>query len=165
VLNAVSKGFTVAGYDASTRKPGITGGLYTITFLGIWYRGDAPLLEGILRRRSHYGYDGVEIDVKRPHGNIDMPATRCRELCCIADGEGVEIYSVAANNDFSGPITEHLEMQVLYVCERIRVASNLGARTVRVFLAWPGTTERQGVASYDIARPLWRTVHRAGVPG
>lgn len=151
----------MSAQDASPRKPGIKVGLYTITFLGIWYRGNALPLEEILKRTRHYGYEGVEIDGKRPHGNpLDMPTPRCRQLRRIADGEGVEIYSVAADNDFSSPVTEHREMQVLYVRELVRVAHDLGARTVRVFLAWPGVTEHEGIASYDISRPLWETVHK-----
>ena len=44
-------------------------GLYSITYLGLWYRGEAlPLSEMILRAKE-YGYDGIEIDGKRPHGN------------------------------------------------------------------------------------------------
>jgi sugar phosphate isomerase/epimerase len=131
-------------------------GLYSISFLGKWYRGEALTLEELIKRAKKYGYDGVEVDGKRPHGNpLDMPRSRCRELRSIAAGEGIDIYGVAANNDFSSPIPEHRECQILYVRELIHMTSDLGARTLRVFLAWPGVTEEQGVASYGIAVPRW----------
>lgn len=146
-------------------KPQMKVGLYSITFLGIWYRGDALPLEEVIKRAKKYGYEGVEIDGKRPHGNpLDMPKSRCSELRSIADGEGIEIYGVAADNDFSSPITEHRECQVLYVRNLIRVASGLGAKTVRVFLAWPGVTQHPRIARYEIAQSLWATAHQGFSP-
>ena len=44
-------------------------GLYSITYLGVWYRGAALTLEQVIDRAKQYGYEGVEIDGKRPHGN------------------------------------------------------------------------------------------------
>ena len=56
-------------------------GLYSITYLGLWYRGEALTLPQLISRAKKYGYDGIEIDGKRPHGNpLDWPAARCRDL-------------------------------------------------------------------------------------
>jgi len=161
----------VGGGTIATRATAAQGdghmkvGLYSITFLGIWYRGEALSHADLIQRAKQYGYEGLEIDGKRPHGNpLDMPASRCREIRALADDAGIEIYGVAANNDFSSPIPEHRECQVVYVRELIRMASNLGAKTVRMFLAWPGVTRHPQVASYDIARTLWRAAHRSFTP-
>ena len=63
-------------------------GLYSITYLGLWYRGEALPLGDMIRRAKEYGYDGIEIDGKRPHGNpLDWPTSRCRELRSQADGQ------------------------------------------------------------------------------
>jgi protein FrlC len=149
---------------AQGKPAGIKVGLYSITYLGVWYRGPALTHEELLKRAKKYGYDGIEIDGKRPHGNpLDMPTSRCKEIRSMADGEGIEIFGVAGNNDFSSPITEHRECQLLYVRELIRVASDLRAKVVRVFLGWPGVTQQPQLASYDVPRTLWRTAHR-GVP-
>ncbi len=78
----------------------------------------------------------------------------------MADGEGIEIHGVAANNDFSSPVVEHRECQILYVRELIRMTSDLGARTLRVFLAWPGVTKHPQIASYDFSRPMWEACHK-----
>jgi len=49
-------------------------GLYSITYGGVWYRGDALTVEQVIERATKFGYQGVEIDGKRPHGNpLDMP--------------------------------------------------------------------------------------------
>ena len=53
-------------------------GLYTITYLGLWYKGPALTIEEAILRARRYGYDGIEIDGKRPHGNpLDLPSGRC----------------------------------------------------------------------------------------
>ncbi len=135
-------------------------GLYSITYLGIWYRGRALTPEEVIDRARRFGYDGVEIDGKRPHGNpLDLPRARCMELQQQAHDAGVPIYAVAANNDFSSPVSEHRESQWLYVRDLIRVTADLGAKTLRVFAAWPGVTLSPEGATYTVARQLWREAH------
>ena len=135
-------------------------GLYSITYLGIWYRGEALTLDEMVKRAKKYGYNGIEIDGKRPHGNpIDWPTKRCKELRAVADGEGIEIYGVAANNDFSSPIPEFRECQIAYVKDLIRMTSDFGAKTLRVFLGWPGVTKHPQLANYNIAKDIWKYTH------
>lgn len=137
-------------------------GLYSITYLGIWYKGGALSLRDFIAQAKRLGYDGVEIDGKRPHGNpMDLSAGARREIRSIAAGEGIEIPAVASNNDFTSPIPDYRECQILMVREQIKLAADLGARVVRIFLAWPGVTYRaNGLAQYDIARRRWEEVWR-----
>ena len=135
-------------------------GLYSITYLGLWYDGPALTVEQVIERAARFGYAGVEIDGKRPHGNpLDLPAARCRDLRRKAEDAGVEIYAVAANNDFSSPVPEHRESQLVYMRDLIRMTADLGARTLRVFAAWPGVTMSADGATYLAARQLWREAH------
>ena len=56
-------------------------GLYSITYLGVWYNGPGLSHFELIDRARRFGYDGIEIDGKRPHGNpLDMPTSRCREV-------------------------------------------------------------------------------------
>jgi len=143
-----------------TKKSNMKVGLYSITFLGIWFRGDGMPLEEMIKWAKKNGYDGIEIDGKRPHGNpIDWPTKRCKDLRSVADKEGIEIYGVAANNDFSSPIPEFRECQVAYVKDLIRMTADLGAKTLRLFLAWPGVTKHPQLAQYDIAKDIWKYTH------
>jgi len=137
-------------------------GLYSITYGGVWYRGDALSVEQVIERAKRFGYQGVEIDGKRPHGNpLDMPKARCQQLRKFANDQGIEIYAVAANNDFSSPIPEHRESQLLYARELMRVTADLGAKTMRVFLGWPGVTLlAEGGGRYDIAQAAWKAEHK-----
>ena len=119
-------------------------GLYSITYLGLWYRGDALSLSQMITRARKFGYDGIEIDGKRPHGNpLDWPAPMCRELRSMADGEGIEIFAVAANNDFSYPVPEVREAQIGYMRDLIRMTSDFGAQAPRV----PGMVGRHAASA------------------
>jgi sugar phosphate isomerase/epimerase len=135
-------------------------GLYSITYLGLWYRGEALTLPQMISRAKKFGYDGIEIDGKRPHGNpLDWPTPRCRELRSMAQSEGIDIFAVAANNDFSNPVPEVREAQICFVRDLIRMTADLGAPTLRVFLAWWGVTRHPQLATYDIAEGYWPIVH------
>jgi sugar phosphate isomerase/epimerase len=135
-------------------------GLYSITYLGLWYRGEHLTLPQMISRAKKYGYDGIEIDGKRPHGNpLDWPTNRCRDLKARANGEGIDIFAVAANNDFSNPVPEVREAQICFVRDLIRMTADFGAPTLRVFLAWWGVTRHPQLASYDIAEGYWPIVH------
>jgi sugar phosphate isomerase/epimerase len=137
-------------------------GLYSITYGGVWYRGDALTVEQVIGRARKFGYQGVEIDGKRPHGNpLDMPKARCQQLRKMAHDQGLDIYAVAANNDFSSPIPEHRESQLVYTRELMRMTADLGAKTMRVFLGWPGVTLLpEGGGRYDFAQALWKAEHK-----
>jgi sugar phosphate isomerase/epimerase len=135
-------------------------GLYSITYLGCWYNGEALTLPELIQTAKKFGYDGVEIDGKRPHGNpMDWPKARCQELRRLADREEIEILGVAANNDFSNPVPEVREAQICFVRELTRMTADLGAKHLRVFLAWWGITRHPKLASYDIPENYWPIVH------
>jgi sugar phosphate isomerase/epimerase len=140
-------------------------GLYSITYLGLWYRGPALTIEEVIERARRFGYDGVEIDGKRPHGNpADLPAARCAELRHRAQDAGIDLYAVAANNDFGSPIPEHRESHLLYVRDLIRMTADLGAPVLRIFAAWPGVTLHDGTARYLRARQIWRETQLESTP-
>jgi sugar phosphate isomerase/epimerase len=151
---------------AASPPAGVKLGLYSITYLGVWYRGEALTLEQVVQRAKQYGYQGVEVDGKRPHGNpLDMPKKRCQELRKYADGQGIELYAVAGNNDFSSPMPEFREAQLLYMRELIRMTADLNVKLLRVFLAWPGVTLRpEGGGRYDLAKSVWEFTHKEFAP-
>jgi|WetSurMetagenome_2_1015567.scaffolds.fasta_scaffold44456_2 sugar phosphate isomerase/epimerase len=143
------------------RKSKMKVGLYSITFLGIWYRGEALTLPEVVKAARKYGYDGIEIDGKRPHGNpLDWPRKRCQELRTLAAGEGIEIHAVAANNNFSSPVPEERETQVCYMKDLIRMTADMGAKNLRVFLAWRGITKHPQLATYRVTDELWPLIHK-----
>jgi sugar phosphate isomerase/epimerase len=136
-------------------------GLYSITYLGIWYDGPALTFDDFAKRAKAYGYSGIELDGKRPHGNpMDLDQRTRDQMRNTLEREGIEIPCVAANNDFSSPVPEHRECQLLMVRELARLAADLGAQVVRLFAAWPGVVMRDGIATYDLVRSNFYTFER-----
>ncbi len=128
-------------------------GLYSITYLGVWYDGPGLTLTQVFERAKQFGFDGVEIDGKRPHGNpMDLDDRARDEIRSKAEKLGIELVGVASNNDFSSPVPEHRECQLLMVREQIRLCRDLGGKVVRLFGAWPGVTFHNGIGTYDLAR-------------
>ncbi|MCZ6680088.1 MAG: sugar phosphate isomerase/epimerase [Candidatus Poribacteria bacterium] len=127
--------------------------LYTITLSGGYYGGPVvPLLE-IFPKAKAWGYDGIELEGKRPHGSpLDLDAAARKQIRKAAEDYGLEISCVAAYNDYSSPIEEHRENELLMTREQIRLAAELEAPVVRVFAVWSGVTLRDGCITYDVAR-------------
>ena len=152
-----------SGASGAANKPigDIKPSLYSITYLGYWYRGKALSMEELIQRAKTYGYEGIEIEGKRPHGcPLDWPKSRCLDFRKRVADSGLVITGVAADNDFSSPISEHRESQLANVRELIRMTSNLDAKILRVFLAWTGATPLpDGGGRYDIAQKIWSFTH------
>ncbi len=127
--------------------------LYTITLSGGYYDGPAVPLLDLFPKAEVWGYDGIEIESKRPHGSpLDLDAEARSEIRAAAMDHGLELSCVASYNDFSSPIDEHRQNELLMVREQIQLAADLGAPIVRVFAAWSGVTRRDGCITYDVAR-------------
>lgn len=126
-------------------------GLYSISCSGTWFNDRPPLtVEEFVDTAKKYGYDGVELDLKRPHGSpIDLDAARCKEIREYVKSSGLEMCGVAANNNFASIVPEHIENELLMVKEQIRVAKELGAPVLRLFAAWRGIVMKDGVATYE----------------
>src|SRR5262245_60928756 len=137
--------------------------LYSVTYMGHWYRGEALPLEGVLERARRFGFEGIEIEAKRPHGSpLDWPRERCRALVRRAADAGLAITGLGALNDFSSPIPEFREAQLGAVRELVRMTADLEAGILRVFLAWTGSTKvagPEGGARYDQAQKAWDAAH------
>jgi len=145
--------------DNSVKEQKATGqskiklGLYSITYGGVWYKGAALTFDEMCKRAKEYGFDGVELDNKRPMGDpMDLDQRKRDEMRSSLSKYGLEIPCVAANNDFSSPIPEHRECQLLMVRETAKLAKDLGAKFVRLFAAWPGVPIHEGIGTYDLTR-------------
>jgi sugar phosphate isomerase/epimerase len=135
--------------------------LYSVTYMGQWYRGEALGLDEVADRARAFGFAGIEVEAKRPHGcPLDWPRSRCVELRQRVADAGLAITGVGALNDFSSPVGEQREAQLGAVREAIRMTRDLDASILRVFLAWPGSTSLAGGgARYDLAQKIWDVAH------
>ena len=128
-------------------------GLHSGTYVGLWYDGPGLTPLEFLRRGRLLGFDGVELDGRRPHGNpTDLDAGRrrsIRETCAELE---LDMVALSTYTDFSSPVVEHRACQLLMLREQLRLARELGAPVARVFLAWPGVTIRDGVGTAELTQ-------------
>jgi len=135
-------------------------GLYSITYLGIWYNGPPLTVKDFVHKAKELGFDGIELDGKRPHANpLDLDQRARDEIREECEKLGLEIPAFSANNDFSSPVPEHRECQLLMVREQAKLAADLGAKVVRLFAAWPGVTFRHSLALYEEACQGWERAY------
>jgi len=128
-------------------------GIYSVTFLGAWYRGEAMTLEAFMRYAADEGWEGVELDTKRPHAApMDLSADDRKALRDLAGELNLPISAVSPNCDLSSPVPEHREAMICYVRECIKLTRDLGSPLCKIFAAWRGLAVRKGLADYAYTR-------------
>ena len=126
--------------------------LMSVTYSGIWYKGEALPVKEQIRKAKRLGFDGIAIETKRPVASpLDLGKAERKSLREFANSEGIEICALEANNDFTKPVVEDRENTLLMVKSIIEMARDMDVRIVKVFAAWPGVTMRDGLATYELA--------------
>ena len=130
-------------------------GLYTITYLGIWYKGDAMKLSELMRFIKKQGWEGVEFDTKRPHAApMDLSKDDRKQLRDLAGELDLPIIAVSPNCNLSSHTPERREAMICYVRECIKLTRDLGCPVCKIFAAWPGVIVREGLGAYHYTRSL-----------
>lgn len=125
-------------------------GLYSITYRGVWYRGQALDVFSLLRLAKQQGWEGVELDAERPHAApMDLSRDDRKRLRDLAGELGLELCALSPNCDLSSPVPVQREAMICYVRECIKLAHDLGSPLCKVFAAWRGITLHEGLATYD----------------
>lgn len=128
--------------------------LYSISYAGMWYDGAPLTTKEFISRAKRLGYQAVELDCRAPHALPYLLKDRDRkEIVEYLTAQNVELAALAANNDFSSPVIEHRDANIQMVFEMIRLCRDLGAPLLRVFTAWRGSSKRDGMGTYEVARP------------
>jgi sugar phosphate isomerase/epimerase len=124
-------------------------GLYSITYRGVWYRGEAIDVFSLVRLAKQQGWDGLELDTERPHAApMDLSADDRKRLRDLAGECRVELCAVSPNCDLSSPVPGQREAMICYVRECIKLARDLGSPLCKIFAAWRGITLHDGLGSY-----------------
>jgi sugar phosphate isomerase/epimerase len=132
-------------------------GLYTITYLGVWYKGEEIELRELMRFAKKEGWEGIEFDTKRPHAApMDLSDDDRKELRDLAGELDLPISAVSPNCDLASPVPEHREAMICYVRECIKLTRDLGSPICKIFAAWPGVAVRDGLGSYKYTRGIGR---------
>ena len=126
--------------------------LFSVSYAGLWAQYKLDLQEFIAKAAA-LGYSAVELMGKRPHLSVlDFDESSLEAIRECAAQHGVEIACVAGYTNFTAGKTAaevpFCEMQVAYVRELARMASRIGAKTVRVFTGY-STAERAYLEDWE----------------
>lgn len=125
-------------------------GMYSVSYRGVWYRGEAVDVFNLVRLARQQGWEGLELDTERPHAApMDLSSDDRRRLRELAGEVGLELCAVSPNCDLSSPVPGQREAMICYVRECIKLARDLGAPICKVFAAWRGITLYDGIGTYD----------------
>jgi sugar phosphate isomerase/epimerase len=125
-------------------------GIYSITYRGVWYKGEAVNVFDLLRLAKQQGWEGVELDAERPHAApMDLSAEDRKRLRGLSGELELPISAISPNCDFSSPVPVQREAMICYVRECIKLAHDVGAPFCKIFAAWRGITLHDGVATYE----------------
>lgn len=123
--------------------------LFTVTYCGLWYKGNALSLKEQIKKAKDLGFDGITIETKRPVAlPIDLDKSARKEAREAADSLGITIAAVETMSNFASPIIEQRENNLVMVKECIEFARDLGVHVVKVFAAWRGTMRVEDLGHY-----------------
>lgn len=115
--------------------------LHSVSYAGVW-PGQARLsLEDFLDKAAELGFPAVMLMAKRPHLSIlDYDGDARKALRDRIEASGLRVHVLAGYNNFSADAEHcdvpHREIQIQYVTELARAASDLGCGLVRIFTAY-----------------------------
>lgn len=141
-------------------------GLYSITYRGVWYQGQALNVFELVRLAKNQGWEGLELDTERPHAApMDLKPDDRKRLRDLAGELGLALSAVSPNCDLSSPVPSRQDAMICYVRECIKLAHDLGAPICKIFAAWRGITLHNGIGSYDLTYahdpyPFWKEDRR-----
>jgi sugar phosphate isomerase/epimerase len=111
-------------------------GLYSVTYRGVWYRGEPLDVFRLVRLAKQQGWEGLELDAERPHAApMDLSADDRKRLRDLAGESGVELCAVSPNCDLSSPVPVQREAMICYVRECIKLAHDIGSPICKIFAA------------------------------
>ena len=114
--------------------------LHSVSYAGFW--GQAHLnLNAFIDKAAEIGYDGVMLMAKRPHLSVlDYGPAEAAALRQRLEVNGLRHVSIAGYTNFTADL-EHAdiptrEMQIQHVTDLARLASEVGAKSVRIFTGY-----------------------------
>lgn len=124
--------------------------LLTVTYGGLFYKGQALSLEQQIHKAKQFGFDGLAIETKRPVASpLDLTKADRNRIKQIAANEGITLCAVESMSNFAGRYMEERENNLAMMRMVLELAKDLGVELVKIFAAWPGIiNDEEEVAMY-----------------
>lgn len=119
--------------------------LFTVSYSGIWYKGDYLSLKEQIDKAKELGFDAISIEAKRPvAAPFDLTNNEIEEVKEYANDQNIEICAIESMSDFSSPVMEERENNLAMMKSLIEMTDKFDVKTLKVFAAWPGVRWEPG---------------------
>ncbi len=127
--------------------------LFTVTYAGLFYKGEALSVEQQIHKAKQLGFDGLSIEAKRPVASpLDLSKADRAKIKAMAADEGIELVAIESLSNFCGNLMEERENNLAMMRYVLELAHDLGVSMVKVFAAWPGINNDDMPAMYGPLR-------------
>lgn len=114
--------------------------LHSVSYAGLWGQ-QALSVDAFLEKAASLGFDGVMLTAKRPHVSVlDYGPAERQALRARLDSLGLRHVVLAGYNNLTADLEHsevpHREIQTHYLLELARLASDIGAQSVRIFTGY-----------------------------
>jgi sugar phosphate isomerase/epimerase len=124
--------------------------LLTVTYGGLFYKGQALSIEQQIQRAKEFGFDALAIETKRPVASpLDLTKADRSRIKKMAADEGIALCAVESMSNFAGKHMEERENNLAMMRYVLELARDLNVSLVKVFAAWPGLIDdEEDIALY-----------------
>ena len=113
--------------------------LLTVTYGGLFYKGEALSLEQQIHKAKDLGFDALAIETKRPVASpLDLSKAERNRIKNIAADEGLPLCAIESMSNFGGKHMEERENNLAMMRLVLELAKDVGVDLVKIFAAWPG---------------------------
>ncbi len=124
--------------------------LLTVTYGGLFYKGNALSLEQQIHKAKELGFDALAIETKRPVASpLDLSKADRDRIKKIAENQNIVLCAIESMSNFAGRYMEERENNLAMMRLILELAKDLGVDLVKIFAAWPGIiNDEEEVAVY-----------------
>jgi len=124
--------------------------LLTVTYGGLFYKGEALSLEQQVLKARELGFDALAIETKRPVASpLDLSKASRIQIKKIAADQGLTLCAIESLSNFAGRHMEERENNLAMMRLVLELAKDLGVELVKIFAAWPGIiNDEEAIAMY-----------------
>lgn len=124
--------------------------LLTVTYGGLFYKGEALSLEQQIHKARELGFDALAIETKRPVASpLDLKKSDRERIKKLAADEGIVLCAVESMSNFAGKHMEERENNIAMMRMVLELVKDLNVDLVKIFAAWPGIiNDEEAVAMY-----------------
>lgn len=124
--------------------------LLTVTYGGLFYKGEALTLDQQIHKAKALGFDALAIETKRPVASpLDLTKADRKRIKSLSADEGIPLCAIESMSNFAGRYMEERENNLAMMRMVLELARDLGVELVKIFAAWPGIiNDEEAVAMY-----------------